>query len=174
MSGQALAAIAGLLLIVATLLWIRSTAARRRSGLPVGEVVYDDTGAGHKCEEPLYSLQHRLSGKPDYLVRRKGRLTPIEVKPRREARTPYESDVLQLAAYCLLLEETKGKPAVGLLRYRDQTFQVRYTEELRDRLLDTLKRMRSDLGARDVAPQHGEPGRCRHCGYRNDCDESLV
>ena len=173
-SGQALAEIAALLLIVAAFLWIRSTAARRRSGLPLGEVIYDDTGSGRECEKPLYSEQHRLSGKPDHLVRRKGRPTPVEVKPRRGARTPYESDVLQVAAYCLLLEETEGSPAVGLLCYQDHTFQVPYTDALRDRLLDTLERMRLDPGVHDVVPQHGEPRRCQHCGYRDDCDRSLA
>lgn len=43
-----------------------------------------------------------------------------------------DSEVLQLAAYCLLVEETQGqRPAHGLTRYQNQTFAVDYTSHLR-------------------------------------------
>lgn len=174
MIGPTLASIAILLLALALLLWLRSVAAQRRLGLPPGKVVYDDSGAWKRCAKPLFSARYHLVGKPDYLVRHKGYLTPIEVKPTRTAGYPYESDILQLAAYCLLLEEMKGSPPYGLIRYREETFRIEYTRDLRDRLLSTLEQMRRDLSAHDVLPQHQEPGRCRRCGHRESCGKNLI
>ncbi|NIV28571.1 MAG: CRISPR-associated protein Cas4, partial [Anaerolineae bacterium] len=47
--------------------------------------------------------------------------------------------VLQLAAYCLLVEEQEGQaPAYGILKYGDRAFEVDYTVSLRDGLLRTI------------------------------------
>ena len=52
-------------------LWLllRATATRQEAGLPEGRVTYVDTGAWDRCERPLFSRRHRLTGRPDYLVR---------------------------------------------------------------------------------------------------------
>jgi len=53
------------------------------------------------------------------------------VKPNRSSSQPYDSDVLQLAAYCLLVEEIyEQRPEHGLIRYKNQTFAVDYTPQL--------------------------------------------
>ncbi|HDH09491.1 MAG TPA: CRISPR-associated protein Cas4, partial [Chloroflexi bacterium] len=102
----ALLAFLVVLLLVAALALLRSArAGRRRTGLPSGRVIYADTGAWGRCERPLFSRRYLLTGKPDYLVEEKGRLIPVEVKPTVSPSTPYRSHVLQLAAYCLLVEE---------------------------------------------------------------------
>lgn len=146
------------------------------TGLPIGaRVVYADTGAWEKIEQPLFSRRYSLAGKPDYIVEQNGAIVPVEVKPNRRASAPRESDVMQLAAYGLLIEETLGKdrtaPAYGLLKYRDAVFQVDFTDELRAHLLDLIEQMRDDLDARDVPPSHDEPARCRACGYREECGQ---
>jgi CRISPR-associated exonuclease Cas4 len=164
-----------ILVLAALLLLRRARAQRREAGLPPGRVVYADTGAWARCEEPLFSPRYRLTGRPDYLVEERGRVIPVEVKPSRVAPAPYPSDVLQLAAYCLLVEETTGQaPPQGLVKYRDTAFAVDYTPQLRAQLLDTLARMRCDRTARDVPPSHDEPGRCRACGFRSVCGQPLV
>ena len=56
--------------------------------------------------EPLYASGANLAGKPDYLVRRWRYVLPVEVKSGPAPAEPYRSHVLQLAAYCLLVEET--------------------------------------------------------------------
>ena len=164
-----------ILVLAALILLRRARAQRREAGLPPGRVIYADTGAWARCEKPLLSRRHRLTGRPDYLVEERGRVIPVEVKPSRTAPTPYPSDVLQLAAYCLLVEETTGQaPPYGLIKYRDAAFAVDYTPQLRAQLLDTLARMRRDRAARDVPPSHDEPGRCRACGFRAVCDQRLA
>lgn len=157
-------------------LWLlfRSRAARQEAGLPPGRVVYADTGAWDRCERPLFSSRYRLTGRPDYLVHLPEGLVPVEVKSGSAPSQPYASHLLQLAAYCLLLEEQEGRsPPFGILKYQDRTFEVEHTPGLRAQLLRTLQRMRRDLGDRPPARSHEEPSRCRGCGYRSRCNERL-
>lgn len=160
-----------LLLIVSGLAALRwSRRKREQTGLPQGRVVYADTGAWQRCQKPLFSKRHLLTGKPDYLVEERGRVIPVEVKSALSPPTPYRSHVLQLAAYCLLVGEEYGQvPPYGIIKYRDRTLAIDYSPHLRAELLDTLARMRRDLAADDVAPSHSNPNRCRRCGYEADC-----
>ncbi len=162
-------------LLAAILLFIASRKTRERTGLPFNaRIVYSDTGAWEKVEKPLFSRRYLLTGKPDYIVEDDGATIPIEVKPNRVAPVPRESDVMQLAAYALLIEESFGsKPPHGLLKYRDTVFQVDFTNELRGQLIELMAVMREDLEAQDVARSHAEPPRCRGCGYREDCGQSF-
>lgn len=156
-------------------LFIRSGAARRETGLPLGRVTYVDTGAWDRCERPLFSNRHALTGRPDYLVRFREGVIPVEVKSGTAPRQPYRAHILQLAAYCLLVEEREGQaPPHGILKYADRAFEVDYTPGLRAELLDTLDAIRRNLRARDVDRDHDEPARCQGCGYCDRCDQSLA
>jgi CRISPR-associated exonuclease Cas4 len=147
---------------------------RRETGVPRGRVVYDDTGAWQECPSPLFSQRYLLAGKPDYIVARGDHFIPVEVKPRCIAGRPFLSDVLQLAAYCLLIEENfEQAPPYAILKYATQTFPVENTPQLRRQLLTTMESMRRDLTNAEVAPSHHSPRRCRACGYREHCGESL-
>jgi CRISPR-associated exonuclease Cas4 len=172
----------GWLLLVAVVLgglglWLlrRSSMARRGAGLPLGRVTYVDTGAWGRCERPLFSNQHRLTGRPDYLVRVRDGIVPVEVKSGAAPPQPYQAHVLQLAAYCLLVEEQEGRtPPYGILKYDDRAFEVDYTSALRVELLNTLDAIRGDLHAHNLGRSHSDPGRCRGCGYREQCDQRLA
>jgi CRISPR-associated exonuclease Cas4 len=156
-------------------LLVRSRAARQRAGLPLGRVVYADTGAWDRCERPLFSRRYRLTGRPDYLVHLRQGLVPVEVKSGTATSQPYASHLLQLAAYCLLLEEQEGQaPPFGILKYQDRTFEVDYTPSLRAELLRVLQDIRGDLGSCPPGRSHEEPARCRGCSYRSRCDERLA
>ncbi len=151
-------------------LLIRARVARRQTGLPAGRVIYGDTGAWDRCERPLFSNRYRLTGKPDYLVHVREGIVPVEVKSGAAPRQPYEAHLLQLAAYCLLVEEQEGRrPPYGILKYDDRAFAVDYAPALRARLLRTLEAIRRDLHARDVGRSHNDPARCQGCGYRERC-----
>jgi len=163
--------LAGVLSLLAYLVWRGGTRSRARAGLPRGEVVYADTGDWRQGK-PLYAPRYGLSGKPDYLVRAGQEIVPVEVKPSRRASEPYEADVLQLAAYCLLVEEEFGQsPSHGLLRYRDQTFRIPFDRRLRETLLSVMEDMRLDLEESDVPRSHDDPTRCRFCGHRAHCEQ---
>ncbi|MBI5033604.1 MAG: CRISPR-associated protein Cas4 [Chloroflexi bacterium] len=163
------------ILLAAILLFIASRKTREQTGLPFNaRMVYSDSGAWEKVEKPLFSRRYLLTGKPDYMIEDNGATIPIEVKPNRVSSAPRESDVMQLAAYALLIEESFGaKPPHGLLKYRDAVFRVDFTDELRGQLIDLMEAMRGDLEAQDVARSHAEPPRCFGCGYREDCGQSF-
>jgi len=163
------------LLLAAGLLLRRASQGQRQAGLPQGRVIYADTGAWRRTERPLFSHQHRLTGKPDYLVDDGGEIIPVEVKSGVAPPQPYPSHVLQLAAYGLLVEEAFGmRPSYGIVRYRDRTFAVDLTPGLADRLFSTLGEMRQQAKVGDVPRSHDNPAQCAACGYRPFCDQSLV
>lgn len=172
----------GWLLLIALLLgglgiWLlfRARSARQKTGLPRGRVTYVDTDAWDRCERPLFSNRHRLTGRPDYLVQSREGVIPVEVKSGIAPDQPYPAHLLQLAAYCLLVEEQDGHaPRYGILKYDDRAFEVDYSAGLRAELLAILDAIRHDLDARSVDRDHDEPGRCRGCGYRKRCDQRLA
>lgn len=162
------------LLLLALLALVWAARLRARTGLPWAPVTYQDT-AGHTPEKPLVARRFGLSGRPDYLITRRGHTIPVEVKPGRRAAAPYDSDLMQLAAYCLLVEETSGTPPpYGLLRYAERTFRLDYTPRVRDELLDVLDAMRVALEAPDCARSHEQPQRCQACGFYEQCDDALT
>ncbi len=169
--------IAGALLLLCTALLVLWLSGRQQhaAGLPAGRVIYSDTGGGRKVEKPLYDPDFGLTGKPDYLVEEKGgMLIPVEVKSGRAPSLPYDSHVFQLAAYCLLVEQTYGKrPAYGILRYRDRSFSIDYSPELENELLDLLEMIRQQDKRGEASRSHNEPARCARCGYRRFCNQRL-
>ena len=163
-----------ILLLFALALFALALWLRRSTGVPWAPLRYVDTDDWQRPERPLISQRYGLVGKPDYVVQTRAGLIPIEVKPTRTAAQPYDSDMAQLAAYCLLIEDTTGQaPSYGLLRYADQTFRVPYTTQRRAELLDLLAAMRADETADNVARSHRQVGRCRGCGFFDQCDERL-
>ena len=175
--------LAVIVLLLGAILLIWAQRLRVQAGLPAGRVVYRDTGTRRDLERPLTSRRHGLVGKPDYLldVRRNLRhglrktTIPVEVKSSRRPPSPHASHILQLATYCLLVEETTGqRPPHGLLRYADATLEIPYTRALRRQVLHAAAGMRRAQTARNVHRQHDEAGRCRGCGYREACGEEAL
>ncbi|RME38279.1 MAG: CRISPR-associated protein Cas4 [Thermoflexia bacterium] len=163
-----------LVLVGLALLWL-ARRLRARTGLPPGRIVATDVGPWRRLDRPLLSRRHHLVGRPDYIVADGMDLIPVEVKSARAPARPYDSHVLQLAAYCLLVAETSGhRPPYGLLRYADRTFQIPYTRELEDELLALLEEMREALERGDAPRHHRNARRCQACGYREVCDQALV
>jgi CRISPR-associated exonuclease Cas4 len=163
------------LIALALLVWLLASRTRRDTGLPAGQVVYADTGGWSRLERPLFSAQLQLTGKPDYLVRQRDTVIPVEVKSgRAPASGPYPGHLYQLAAYCALVTEIYGRrPAYGLIHYADQTLRVNYTRELEADLRGLLAEMRVAAEADDVARSHASPARCRSCGFWDICDDAL-
>ena len=164
-----------LILFIAFLIlfWL-SSRQRKQAGLPGGRIIYTDTRAWGEVEKPLYDAQLGLTGKPDYLVEQNGQIIPVEVKSGKAPAAPYDSHIFQVAAYCLLVQRGMGKrPPYGIIHYTDRDFAVDYTDELENRLLDTLAEMRRDEVRTSVARSHESPARCNRCGYRDLCDQKL-
>lgn len=166
---------AAILILLGWLLLRRAKTLQHQTGLPTGRLVYADTHGWRRTVEPLYSANYGLIGKPDYVVETAGGLIPVEVKSSAAPEIPYLGHILQLAAYCLLIEESTGQtPPHGLLKYADALYEVDFTRELREELLNTLADMRQDRLADNVSRSHSQPGKCAACGFKGVCDEALA
>lgn len=168
-------AIALLLLLIGLVLVFVAWRMRAHTGMPHGRVIYSDTGAWERNERSFFSHQHRLAGKPDYLVRTTAGIVPIEIKSGDAPPQPRPGHVLQLAAYCLLVEESFGEHVpMGIIRYDDKQFAIDHTPPLRQTLLGALADMRARLDEGDAHRDHTDPHKCAACGVRHACDERLA
>ena len=168
--------IALLLIIFGLLVFWLGRRSQAEAGLPIGRVIYSDASRWQSIEKPLFSRQYQLTGKPDYVVQHGRDIIPVEVKSSSAPIAgPRRNHVLQLAAYCLLREETyRPRPKYGIVKYADRMFAVDYTDALRTDLLDVIAAMRDDLARGGAERSHEEAARCVRCGYRHACTERLV
>jgi CRISPR-associated exonuclease Cas4 len=148
-----------------------------RTGLPSMQILSSDVGAALPARKPLVSHRYGLTGQPDYLVQIDRGIVPVELKsgniPRN--RRPHAGNLMQLAAYCLLVEDTMAVSVpYGIINYRDGSIRIRFTDTLRDRLLDILPRIQAAKSKpANCHRSHRHAGRCRTCGYRPVCSEAL-
>ncbi len=164
---------AGCLLVGAVVLVAWSARLRRESGLPRGQVLHSDMDSERRGT-PLTSRRFGLTGTPDYIVETGEGLVPVEVKPSRTDTEPRESHLLQVLAYCLLLEEQEGKrPPYGLLRYSTETFKVDYNVRTRQHIISAIAEMREAAEQQEIHRSHDVPAKCRMCSYHTVCDEAL-
>ncbi len=138
-----------------------------------GDVKYVD--ALDEESDLLISEKYKLRGRPDYILEKDEGLVPVEVKTGRVPKGPFFSHILQLAAYCLLIEEDMGeKPPYGLIRYGETEFDIDYDESLKELLLEKLELMRDKLDTEEVHRNHHREGKCANCSRRDICPESLA
>jgi CRISPR-associated exonuclease Cas4 len=165
----ALLALAVVIVGLGLAVWgMRALSARRRDNA-LGSLVAIDAGR----PTVLRSYRYQLTGRPDALRQLPdGRWVPIEVKSRRSPSSgPTRSHLVQVWAYCLLVEEATGRsPPFGVLRYSDQEFRVRWDAATRRDLL----RLRDEL----LRPYDGRatpsPSRCARCTWASVCDARVA
>lgn len=164
--------LAGLLLLLGLGFFLLGM--RTRGSLPRGRIIYLDSKQLTHKPETLFDPGSGLSGRPDYLIQHRQKIIPVEIKSSPAPTQPYQGHVLQLAAYCHLVEVGYGRrPSYGLIRYRDQSFRVDYTRSLRRKLWQRINTMKNLMNATPDRT-HANVGRCRACGYQTTCDQSLV
>ena len=136
-----------------------------------GKIEYIDMG-----DSRVYrSERHMLTGKPDYVIKLDDRVIPVEEKKGRTPQGPLFSHILQLSAYCLLVEESTGKaPPYGLLKYPEHEHQIEYNEDLKKILLQKLDEMREAERKGEAHRNHDRPGKCRFCSRKDVCPEKLA
>lgn len=122
--------------------------------------------------ETLRSERFRLVGRPDILRRGPdGRRVPVEVKRRpAPAGDPFRSHVVQVWAYCLLVEETEGRaPPFGVVRYSDREVRVPWNPAARAELIAMRRAVDAPYDGR-ATPSSARCGRCR---WAPGCDARL-
>lgn len=122
----------------------------------------------------LRSSRWGLVGRPDEIRQRAdGRWIAVEVKSRPAPSTgPPFSHRIQVAAYCLLIEEVTGRPPpYGLLRYGDgQEFRIEWTPARRAELLELRRELAVPYDGRATP----SPARCGRCPWNAACDRAAV
>ena len=147
---------------------------RGRAPLPRGRMTYIDAEKLQNTPETLYDPEMGLAGRPDFLMQTRDGTIPVEVKSSMAPPQPHRGHVLQLAAYCRLVESTSGRrPPYGIISYRDHTFRIQNNRTLQRSLRQSMGRIRM-LGTSTPQRSHEHAGRCRACGYRATCDQALI
>jgi CRISPR-associated exonuclease Cas4 len=143
---------------------------KRALSLPEGELVYEDAdGAGALLSSSAYPLV----GKPAYVMRLPdGRPVPLELKLNiHDATAPDQQHQVQLAAYCLILEDyfPQTLPTHGILRYADREFTIEYTPALRKKVLRLLTQMNLCSEQEPPALARQRVTKCRSCVFQPIC-----
>ncbi len=130
-------------------------------------------------DSPIISRRYGSVGKPDYLVEildgKRRLVIPVEVKSRTKPSTPYASHILQLATYCLLVEDRyRVRPPYGLLHYADATLEIPFDDAIRRDVLAVAEKIRAARSARRLGREHNDAGRCRACGYLQACGNEAL
>jgi CRISPR-associated exonuclease Cas4 len=135
-----------------------------------GKIEYIDVDKSRSFKSDRYGL----AGRPDYVIKLGENLIPVEEKKGRSPRGPLFSHILQIAAYCLLIEESSGRPPpYGLLKYPEHDHEIEYNEDLKKLLLRKLEEMRRTIETGEAHRNHSRPGKCRFCSRRSICPEKL-
>lgn len=124
-----------------------------------------------KKSETYYSKKYGIAGRPDEVKEECGEWIPYEFKSSVYKGRVYPAHIMQLAAYCLLIEDTKGyKPSYGIIEYQNHREPIYYTKELRANLLTQIKKIRNENPEeKDLPPVCEDTRKCRHCGYAWYC-----
>lgn len=138
-----------------------------------GTLAYVDS----EREKPklFVSKKHGLSGRPDAVLVEGEHHIPVEIKTGRTPRGPLFSHILQVAAYCLLMEEEYGKaPPYGIIRYEGTSHDIEYNEDLKRLLIGKIREMRAAAEKGEAHRNHNRPGKCLGCSRRSVCPERLA
>jgi len=119
-----------------------------------GAVEYVDFGES----ELLVSNKYGISGRPDYVLM-------VNNVPH----------ILQVGAYCLLLEEKTGKSVpYGILKYGVDQHIIEYDESLKRTILQKIGEMRDIANGKSAHRNHNRPNKCVGCSRREFCPEKLA
>jgi CRISPR/Cas system-associated exonuclease Cas4 (RecB family) len=165
-------------MVLALLFFWLSARSRKRTGIPAGEVFYQDLVGQPFPARDLRSLKLGISGKPDCLIRTADGIVPVELKKsnRPPARGEvYSNHMIQNLAYCALVEEQLGERVpYGLVIYAGQQVRrVEFTDANRRWLMHTIAVLQAVRLAKQAKRNHNQRGRCTGCGVRGKCDQAL-
>jgi len=127
--------------------------------------------------EPKYLTELRiisdklaLIGRVDRIKLEQGNYIPYEIKSRKILTSvPYDNELLQIAAYSLLLEEKFSFPVKkGFIEYSNKKVAIEMTTELREKVLYLLDKIKN-LHAQDIPQIEKNFSKCKSCGLRKIC-----
>jgi len=146
---------------------------RRLHGIYKGKIEYTDRMDNRS--KMLFSNKYRIRGKPDYIVNIKGKYIPVELKTGKVPRGPHFSHIVQIAAYCLLINDNyKIRPPYGIISYgKDNKHKINFDSNLEELVVEKLDEMRDCIKQNSAHRNHKRQGKCRNCSRRESCPERL-
>lgn len=170
---------AATLLVLALLLFLLAARSRKKTGIPAGEVLYQDLAGQPFFGEPLRSDRLGISGKPDCLIRTADGTVPVELK--KSSKPPargevYPNHMIQALAYCALVEDQmKERVPYALVIYAGQQVRrVDFTDNRREWLVRAVHEVEFARERLTANRNHDHRGRCAGCGVRSQCDQALL
>jgi CRISPR/Cas system-associated exonuclease Cas4 (RecB family) len=162
-------------MVLALLFFWLSARSRKKSGIPAGEVFYQDLVGQPFTARNLRSPKLGISGKPDCLIRTADGIVPVEL--RKSKRPPargevYSNHMIQNLAYCSLVgEQLRERVPYALVIYAGQQVRrVEFTDPNRKWLMDTIDAVQAARFRKQAKRNHNQRGRCSGCGVRYKCD----
>lgn len=164
--------LAGIFFLLSKKITIKVSKTKMEHGIQDGKITYTDLDIP---AEPLFSRRLGIVGKPDYIVETGNQLIPVEVKTGNP-NLPYKNHVLQLAAYCQILEDVYGKQVpYGVLVYDNGVqYRIPFDDNLRFELNYTIQKMRIAIETGMITRNHKEPQRCIYCSMKEYCKSRLA
>ncbi len=146
---------------------------RRLHGIYKGKIEYTD--GMDNSSKLLYSGEFGLRGKPDYIVKINKKFVPVEIKTGKIPKGPHFSHIIQIAAYCLLVEQNyRIRPPYGIISYsKEHKHKIIYDESLEKLLKEKLVEMRTCIEVGVAHRNHRRKGKCLSCSRRDSCPEKL-
>ncbi len=137
----------------------------------------EEEDGGEWTSMEISSEKLGLVGKVDALRRRDGVLIPYEHKkgrPKRDGKmiSAWKADAVQVSAYAMMLEEQTGQPvAEGRIRYHAENITVRVAvdEEMRQSVINAIKRARELIKSIDRPPVTKNDRMCIRCSLAPVC-----
>ncbi len=133
------------------------------------------TYVGEKDSEEFISEKYGLRGKPDYVIEKDGEFIPVEEKTGRVPKGPLFSHMIQIIAYCMLIEDSmKKKPPYGILKYNGNVYRITYDENLKEVVMQLRENLLHAMKKGEAHRNHSREGKCRNCSRREICPERLA
>ena len=137
-----------------------------------GKTIHENQSTRGNWLNELYleSEEVGLKGKLDVLDLKDAKAVPVERK-RAESGDFYKSDEIQLAGYCMLLEEHLDEPVregAIYLYETDQRIHIPITQQHRETVRQQITEIQS-MRADDIPPLTDNPNKCEKCSTREYC-----
>jgi len=138
-----------------------------------GKIIYEDL---YEVNQKMKSNILALCGKPDYILQKKRKLhIPVEVKTGIHTK-PRKHHIIQLLAYCQLVEESyQHKVPYGLLIYHDTKcrFKIPFNHKNRKLLISIIETMKTQIKKGTILRNHKSINKCISCSMNEYCTQKL-
>lgn len=138
---------------------------KRTVGIKGYRSIYSDSKGQGK---PLHSDNFMISGKPDYIFKKGDDIIPVELKSS-EVDMPLEKDIMQLAVYFLLIEESYGtRPQKGRLIYANKAYEIYNNYYIRKKVINIINEM-GNIKEGNIHRYRIDKSVCYTCLYKDIC-----